>query len=607
MIAASPAPTAALDVRVQVLTPSTADADRFGITIGARTVTVAAGDLEARLSVPTTGDVLDEADGTVRLALRDDPGLVTRYRQGSSVLASVGIADDDVVPDAPSQQTPAPGDGTVTVSWIKPADGTSPITGYTVEYDDDTNFGADTGDPGWPRSVTTDQTSVEVTGLTNGTTYHFRVFAASDAGTSVPSAVMSAAPLTVPGKPAAPSLEPATGQLTVTWTAPSTDGGAEITAYEVRHKLSTAPESAWTAVRAWNTGDGALTEIIDSLVDDSEYDVAVRAVNSAGEGPWSDAAKGTPGVANRPPAFDAPSYGFSLAENADGSTSPVAVGTVSATDPDSGDTVTYSITAGNTGAEFAIDSSSGAITYVGSGEDYESFADAAAAAAAFSLTVTAADDHSAAVTVTVTVGVTDVYDPATTASGVAVAEGSVLVPAGLGVGDRFRVLFVTSTTTSTTSPDIGDYNGHVQGRAAAGHAAIRGFSSEFRAVASTSAVDAIDKHGHDPFRRDARCADLLADRRQGRRRLRRLLRQHLGLPGGEGGVRAPAYQFGRGGDRQRPRAAAGTRARCSAPAVARCGTARSAPGRARCRTVVLAVPRGSSSTACRRCWRWFRW
>ena len=124
---------------------------------------------------------------------------------------------------------------------------------------------------------------------------------------------MSAAPLTVPGKPAAPRLEPATGQLTVTWTAPSTDGGAEITAYEVRHKLSTAPESAWTAVRAWNTGDGALTEIIDSLVDDSEYDVAVRAVNSAGEGPWSDAAKGTPGVANRPPAFDAPSYGFSLA------------------------------------------------------------------------------------------------------------------------------------------------------------------------------------------------------------------------------------------------------------------------------------------------------
>ena len=70
---------------------------------------------------------------------------------------------------------------------------------------------------------------------------------------------------------------------------------------------------------------------------------------------------------NNPPAFDMTSYAFDLAENADGSSTAVAVGTVSATDADDGDTVAYSITEGNTGSVFAIDGSTGAITYTGTG------------------------------------------------------------------------------------------------------------------------------------------------------------------------------------------------------------------------------------------------
>ena len=64
---------------------------------------------------------------------------------------------------------------------------------------------------------------------------------------------------------------------------------------------------------------------------------------------------------NQPPEFDPNSYAFSIPENAATST---AVGTVSATDPDQNDTVSYVITAGNEDEKFAI-GASGAITVAG--------------------------------------------------------------------------------------------------------------------------------------------------------------------------------------------------------------------------------------------------
>ena len=68
-----------------------------------------------------------------------------------------------------------------------------------------------------------------------------------------------------------------------------------------------------------------------------------------------------------------------------------------------------------------------------------------------------------------------------------------LKPSGLSATQKeFRLLFVTSTTRNATSSNIADYNSYVQGRAAAGHSAVRSFSSKFRAVASTSAVNARD-------------------------------------------------------------------------------------------------------------------
>ncbi len=65
-----------------------------------------------------------------------------------------------------------------------------------------------------------------------------------------------------------------------------------------------------------------------------------------------------------------------------------------------------------------------------------------------------------------------------------------LIPAGVGSGEKFRLLFITSTGRDGTSSNIADYNAFVQNAASGGHVAIRDHASKYRAVASTSSIDA---------------------------------------------------------------------------------------------------------------------
>ena len=70
---------------------------------------------------------------------------------------------------------------------------------------------------------------------------------------------------------------------------------------------------------------------------------------------------------NEAPAFVDSAYAFDLAENVSG---PRELGRVEATDPDRGDALTYSLARGDAG-RFDVDGASGAVRYVGAGEDYE--------------------------------------------------------------------------------------------------------------------------------------------------------------------------------------------------------------------------------------------
>ena len=68
------------------------------------------------------------------------------------------------------------------------------------------------------------------------------------------------------------------------------------------------------------------------------------------------------------------------------------------------------------------------------------------------------------------------------------------VPSGVSPGQSFRLLFVTSTNRDATATSISTYNSFVQGRAAA-NTRLAGFSSDFRALISTSADAARDNTG----------------------------------------------------------------------------------------------------------------
>ena len=65
-----------------------------------------------------------------------------------------------------------------------------------------------------------------------------------------------------------------------------------------------------------------------------------------------------------------------------------------------------------------------------------------------------------------------------------------LKPSGTGIGEKFRLMFITSTRQNAQSSNINDYNTIAQNDAAVGHLSIRQFSSEFRVLASTSAISA---------------------------------------------------------------------------------------------------------------------
>ena len=156
-----------------------------------------------------------------------------------------------------------------------------------------------------------------------------------------------------PAAPSAPSVSAASvTSLSVTWTA-AANAGPAITDYDYRHR-TTSPQGTWTEVT--NTTITGLSATIESLAEDTSYDVQVRATNGEGTGDWSASGAGSTD-ANAAPAFDS-SATFTPDEN------QTTAGTVLASDGDAGDDVTgYAITGGADQGKFSIHSTSGALMF----------------------------------------------------------------------------------------------------------------------------------------------------------------------------------------------------------------------------------------------------
>ena len=118
-------------------------------------------------------------------------------------------------------------------------------------------------------------TRYTIPSLTNGTPYTVRVIATRTGATDgPPSAEVTGTPFTTPGAPQHLRGEPGDAQVTLTWDAPSSDGGSAILRYEY------AIDDSGT----WIDAGLDLEETVPGLTNGQQYAFEVRAVNSAGPG-----------------------------------------------------------------------------------------------------------------------------------------------------------------------------------------------------------------------------------------------------------------------------------------------------------------------------------
>ena len=286
-ITASVAP--AEDMVVGLTVAATGD---YGVTAGSQTVTINKGATTGALSLATVDDLLVEADGAVTVTVNTGTGYSVAAAPANS--ASVTVSDNDDLSDFPTDLAATPGNGQVSLSWNEPDDtGTSDISGYTVEYSTAADFSASPqteSTPACPDNPEPDAdpcpaTGLTVTGLTNGTEYHFRVWAASDAGAGAKSGSVAATPRTIPGVPTMFSVTPSHKWITVSWSPPTDDGGADIAYYTLQYIDDPTFATAWTI----DTASGAVRTLNVSaeLVPNTEFYFHLRAVNAAGVGPWT--------------------------------------------------------------------------------------------------------------------------------------------------------------------------------------------------------------------------------------------------------------------------------------------------------------------------------
>ena len=199
-------------------------------------------------------------------------GVYVELGPGATIVAAT-------LPAAPTSLTADGGNGSATLTWSAPTNtGGSAITDYSIQY-------SSNGGTTW--STFSDSinsvTSSVITGLTNGTTYTFRVAAINSVGTGSYSSTTTATPDNgVPSAVRSLAASTSYGSATLSWSSPASDGGSAITRYRVVYSWDGA---GWGEVPAQNMELFTSSSVyITNLSNATTYYFAVSAVNANGIG-----------------------------------------------------------------------------------------------------------------------------------------------------------------------------------------------------------------------------------------------------------------------------------------------------------------------------------
>jgi len=187
------------------------------------------------------------------------------------------------VPGPPTAVTGVGGDGEVAVSWTAPTNnGGSAITAYTATAVEDPSKSCSS--PAF--------TTCTVADLTNATPYTFTVVAANVWGTSTASdPSVAVTPFGVPDAPTTVSGVAGDTSVTVSWSAPSSDGGSAVTDYTVTADGDGGSQTC-------TTSDELLCPVT-GLTNGTPYTFTVKATNARGD---SGASEASPAVTPSAPS-----------------------------------------------------------------------------------------------------------------------------------------------------------------------------------------------------------------------------------------------------------------------------------------------------------------
>lgn len=187
-------------------------------------------------------------------------------------------------PTAPGRPVCVAGDGAVALRFAPPrSTGGLKITDYVIQYSSDAGANWTTA-----ADAVSASPSALIRGLSNGTTYFFRVAAVTAGGVGAFSA--SSAPAipflrtAIPAAPTSVTGVGSSGRVSLSWAASSSNAGGPIRDYVIQYR-SAAAGSRWLAYDDGVTSANAAT--VRRLVAGRSYIFRVAAKNLAGQGTFS--------------------------------------------------------------------------------------------------------------------------------------------------------------------------------------------------------------------------------------------------------------------------------------------------------------------------------